>query len=76
MGRHAGKSKAQIIKGREAAKLMVGVGLVAHLHNLVEDILKGDASKLSDFQQYIQFAPNNVKQRLLQKINYLQRTGN
>ena len=57
--------KTELARRRETHRLMVGVGLVCHLHNLVREILAGDASKLPEFQEFVQYAPMSVKAKIL-----------
>lgn len=42
---------------RNAAQCMVGIGLEAHLRNLVREVLAGDTTKLVEFQQFLRYAP-------------------
>jgi hypothetical protein len=56
---------------RQDRSLMLSVQLYAHFHNLVDAILAGDASKLSEFQQYIQYAPPLMREELLRRVDKL-----
>lgn len=48
---------------------MVAVGLYAELCNLAEAVLAGDVSKLSEFQQAVQYAPDGLKEQIRVKYN-------
>ncbi len=52
-----------------AAKQVLFVQLSCHLDNLAREILAGDVSKLADFQHAVQYAPPEMKSRLLEKID-------
>lgn len=64
-GTKNGEGKTGIARRKASAKLMVGVGLWAHLQNLKQEILAGDASKLDEFQQMVQYAPERMRLSLL-----------
>jgi hypothetical protein len=48
---------------------MVSIGLECHLMNLHRDITNGDTTKIVDFQQMIQYAPEEMKERIAKRIN-------
>lgn len=52
----------------KAHRQMVTIGLECELQLLIADILKGETNKLADFQQMVQFAPSEMKLRLLDKL--------
>lgn len=70
-GTKNGMGSTEFARRRATAKLMVGVGLVAHLDNLLREILAGDASKLPEFQEFVQYAAPDVRCRLLEKLEVL-----
>ncbi len=45
-------------------RVQVAIGLECHLRNLVREIRGGSTEKLIDFQQYIQYAPLPVRERI------------
>jgi hypothetical protein len=49
-------------------KLMASVGLECHLMNLHREIIAGDSTKLPEFQQMVQYAPQEMKSRLLERL--------
>jgi hypothetical protein len=49
---------------QHSANVMTAVQLEAHLLNLKREILAGDFTKVVEFQQFIQYAPTEMKQRL------------
>jgi hypothetical protein len=49
--------------------VMAAINLECHLHNLVRSIIEGDTTKLSEFQQFIQYAPIAMKERIDQLLN-------
>lgn len=53
----------------QAHRQLLALGLEAHLRLLVFDILAGDKSKLTEFQQAVQYAPPEMKLRLMDLIN-------
>jgi hypothetical protein len=55
-------------RARASRRLMTSVGLHAHLRNLIREIKAGDASKLSEFQQFVQYAPAEMKSQLLNEM--------
>ena len=61
-------NKKEQARRKETTRLMVGLGLSAHLNNLMDAILKGDASKLSEFQQVVQYAPAKMREQLLDRL--------
>lgn len=56
----------QRIKARH--KLMLSVGLCAHLQNLIREIKAGNINKLTEFQQFVQYAPTEMKSKLLNDL--------
>lgn len=63
-----GFGRTDLARAREARQLKVAVGLHCHLHNLCEDILNGDADKLAEFQEYLQYAPPSTKESIQRKL--------
>lgn len=53
---------------RNEQRQMASLGLACHLDSLVHDILGGDASLLSEFQQMVQFAPPEMRERLIARL--------
>lgn len=53
---------------RATNRSILSIQLWAHLNNLVDEILAGDASRLSEFQQFIQYAPDNLRMELLNRL--------
>jgi hypothetical protein len=47
---------------------MVSLNLELELNSLMRDILGGDTSKLVRFQQYLQYAPEPTRERLLSAL--------
>lgn len=72
MGRRAGVKNGQgrnhLERQKQQHRAMVSVGLWTHLRNLADDIKAGDASKLSEFQQTVQYAPENMRMELLDYV--------
>ncbi len=72
MGRRAGtkngQGKAHLARQKEQVKNMVSVGLWAELHNLADEIIAGNAAKLADFQQMVQYAPDKMRLEVLDYI--------
>jgi hypothetical protein len=56
-------------RDRNTRRLMINIGLEAHLQLLIQEILAGDTSKLMQFQQDVQYAPIELKTRLLHNIH-------
>lgn len=54
---------------RHVHKLMLSIQLHSHLNNLMREILAGDASQLPEFQQYIQYAPPEMRDSLLRSLH-------
>jgi|HubBroStandDraft_2_1064218.scaffolds.fasta_scaffold15098_3 hypothetical protein len=48
----------------ETRMMMLAIGLECHLRNLMAEILAGDVSKISEFQEFIQFAPPSLNAKL------------
>ena len=53
-------------RGRTSARLMVSIGLEAHLRNLATDALAGDQDAVREFQEFVQYAPPEMKARVLE----------
>jgi hypothetical protein len=49
-------------------KLMIAGMLELKLTDLMRDILAGDVAKLVEFQQFIQYAPEPTRERLLAQL--------
>ena len=45
------------------------VNLWFHLQNLIREIRAGDTGKLSEFQQFVQYAPEGMREQLLDQID-------
>lgn len=56
---------------KQSHNQMLSIQLDCHLHNLISDILKGDANKLPEFQQFIQYAPPEMKLRMIENLEKL-----
>jgi hypothetical protein len=59
------KNNAQLARRKEAVRKMVAVGLYCHVRNLINAIKAGDITKLSEFQEMVQYLPDNAKIDLL-----------
>ena len=53
---------------RHQLRSQLAVGLWCHLHNLMEDVLAGDVKKAQEFQQFIQYAPQEMREEILEKL--------
>ena len=66
------KGKTMMTRDEQRAKdtnnKMACVGLYCHLLNLMDEILNGRSHKLTDFQEFIQYAPPTLKVQVLQKL--------
>lgn len=55
-------------RAREAHRAMLPIQLWCHLQNLIREIKAGDASKLIEFQQFAQYAPAEMRMKLLEQL--------
>ncbi len=51
-------------RARHSHAVNVAIGLECHLRGLVREVQSGNAEKLIDFQQYIQYAPQPMRERI------------
>lgn len=49
---------------RSTNDAMIAVGLECHLRNLVREIHSGEFHKLQEFQQFVQYAPPEMKENI------------
>jgi hypothetical protein len=59
---------AQQQRDQNTSRLVIAIGLEAHLKILIQEILSGDKTKLLQFQQDVQYAPKELKLRLLSAL--------
>jgi hypothetical protein len=59
-----------------ASKLMVSIGLQAHLKNLTREILSGNYSKIPEFQEFIRYAPEELRSKLLDDLDEMRKKLN
>jgi hypothetical protein len=52
-------------RDRHEARSMLSLGLEAHLRNLINDAHNGEQGALVDFQQSIQYAPQEMRDRII-----------
>ncbi len=52
-------------RDRDSARMMLSIQLEAHLRNLVSEVKGGNLTKLIEFQQAAQYAPSEMKDRIL-----------
>lgn len=55
--------------------VMLSANLEAHLINLLKEIESGATSKLVEFQQFIQYAPQEMRLRMLDRVDELPSRG-
>ncbi len=65
------------VRDQHSRRVRLAIGLECHLRNLVREVQQGNADKLVDFQQYIQYTPQPMRERigvLVRRENKCQRT--
>lgn len=55
-------------RARETRQHMLAFQLWCHLQNLITEIKAGDTTKLCEFQQFVQYAPDKMKIQLLETL--------
>lgn len=56
-------------RARNVTNLMVSLGVESQLRLLMDEILEGDIERLGEFAQLIQYAPPEMKARLLDRLD-------
>lgn len=56
-------------RARNMAGCMLSFQLGLHLRNLADEIMRGDATLLPEFQQMIQFAPPQMRASMIDYIH-------
>ena len=63
------EEKISFRRKQESARRLLSFKLGLTLDHMARDIISGDISKLGQFQQLIQYAPEEMKMLLLNKID-------